>query len=674
MKKNFLRSTGPAALLAAFLLGLFVPAGARAQGNGQAPAQAAAHERDHSVWLRIMAFTDAPIVGADVRVSVHGRLLADAKAATNDQGVFPVRIWQPWILGEETRRANWRSFVRISISGGTTNGNPFPGHLTADVVLTDPAHQILVVNPVTTLVSLVLDRRPELKLDQAETLVRRFLGLPTNYSLGLALRQGSHYVSRFFSPVVLLKEAQAAGGLEAFEQLLLQELESGSTHPFGPPQLLGSTGSSDAISIMKAGLYAGALDVANAAGVENLAGWALSYTGLVPTPQTTQADIDALTGAISDLQSSINNLSSQINQLTQLVEAIAIQNTQSQYITITTTAQTLANQVNDEENRLMYLAQDCPPLAAGSAPPEPTDFCTTEPGRILSDLSSQPIYSSYTNVQSYVQDNGTLGTQGMLHLYSLWLSQSKRFFRPADSTKMQNLYDYWDGVLTQAADLKMELLHQEGEQNSGGHQLIAFMGNPDATPPTTGTFQANENANLTLMFPAVPLRTVVDTMTRFMWETDMPTTMACIIGSNGNPPAISSAPYVGYYAWNGFPNWTSPAIEDLQTLTNGAGGGSPMAWLISQTNAVSPDYPQSKGFPDIVDEPYLPPYNCTSQRAVWSIDPAPTPPNSNPLHYVFDFKDGATEVSSQQNVGYWLFLRRPLDQKGHEQYYWYPVN
>lgn len=666
MTRNFLNSTGRAAVLAAFLLGVFLPAGARAQGNGQALVQAPEHKRDGSMWLRIMAFADAPVVGAEVRVSVYGPYgwpLVDVPAATNQYGVFPAAV------------PSHLSSFRVTVSGGTINGQPFPGRLSRDVVLTDPAHQIVVINPVTTLVSRLLDVRPELKLDQAEALVRHLLKLPENYSLGLALRQSSHYVSPFFSPVAFMAEARAVGGLDAFLHLLLQELASPSTghpfrppqlllqelrspsvtHPLRPPQLLGSTVSSndvsvssDAISIMKTGLYAGLLDVASAEGVGNLAGWALSYTNLA-TPGAIGADIAGLQQSLTDLQSSIDNLSSQVGQLTQLVQAIAIQNTQTQYITITTTAQTLANQVYDEENRLMYLANDCPPLPAGSTPtpPDPGSFCDTEPGQILNALSSEPIYSSYTNVEGYVQDNGPLGVQGMIHLYSLWLSQSKRFFRPADSTKMQNLYDYWDGVLTQAADLKVELLHRQKEQDAGGATLMGFMGNPNATPPSTGTFQLNENANQHLMFPAVPLRTVVDTKTRLMWETDMPTILpgfSCFVPSgSGDPPPTASYPYIGYYSWNGFTDWTSPVIEDLQTLVEGS-GGDPLGWLINQTEAVAPDYPQSKGFPDIIDEPYLPPYNCTSQTAAWSVDPAPMPPNSDPIYYVFDFKTGATEV------------------------------
>ncbi|MBV9304857.1 MAG: hypothetical protein JOZ45_01880 [Acidobacteriaceae bacterium] len=74
-------------------------------------------------------------------------------------------------------------------------------------------------------------------------------------------------------------------------------------------------------------------------------------------------------------------------------------------------------------------------------------------------LNDVTIQQAYVTMEGYVGDNPTIGFKGMLHLYSLWLAQSKAFFRPADSTDMQNLYDYWDAALTQAANLKIELLH-----------------------------------------------------------------------------------------------------------------------------------------------------------------------------------------------------------------------
>ncbi len=261
MKRNFIHSTGRVALVAAFLLGLPLAgwaAPAQTQLTGSATGTRTPRPDRGRVWLQILAFTEAPVVGADVRVSAHGHLLVEAKAATNKYGAFSAEV--PRHL----------SFFRVTISGGTINGDPFLGHLSADIAITDLAHQIpwhrtaaiteradqfeiVVVNPVTTLVSVVLDRRrdfnipdrePKLELDDAQALVRRFLKLPANYDLGMALRQSSHYKSPFFSPVAFMTEAQAAGGLDALVHLLLQELASGSTHSFRQPQLLGSTSSS----------------------------------------------------------------------------------------------------------------------------------------------------------------------------------------------------------------------------------------------------------------------------------------------------------------------------------------------------------------------------------------------------------------------------------------------
>jgi hypothetical protein len=451
------------------------------------------------VWLKIMAFTDAPVVGADVRVSVYhsqGRPLVDVQAATNDQGVFPVAV------------RSHPPFFRVSVSGGTTNGTPFLGHLSADVLLTDPAHQIAVVNPVTTLVSLLLDERPDLKLEGAQALVRSFLGLPENYSLGLALRESSLYGSPHFSPVALLSDAEAAGGLDAFEAQLLQELLASPSagHSFHPKLLKGVA------SFIATGLARGALSWAGGQG----AGWVAQSAGF-PTQGASAADIASLQQGLADLQSSIDALSNQVTQLTQLVQSTA---TQTQYNTIVVPALALANQVNGVESDLTYYAQACPPLPDGSTPTPPDAFCTNQAASLNNELNDLTIQQAYVTEVGYIQDNATVGFSGMLHLYSLWLAQSKRFFRAADSTKMQNLYDYWDAVLTQAANLKVELLHKNGAQdNPGGQkQLTDFLGNPDLSPPTTGTFQANQATNLKLMFPAVPDGTVVATTDHTMWN------------------------------------------------------------------------------------------------------------------------------------------------------------
>lgn len=675
-----------------FLLGLFLPAGTHAQENGK-------------LWLRIMAFTDAPVVGADVRITLgdpHGQLLADAKAATNNQGVFPAPISSPWLLAEEAKRANGRSFVHISISGGTINGDRFLGDLSADIAVTDPADQILVVNPVTTLVSRVLDERPELKLDKAEALVRRFLKLPANYSLGLALRQGPHYVSPFFSAVAFMAEARDAGGLDAFEHLLLQELlqellaSPSGTHAFRPP-LLGSNGSSDAaqllgsipnpplpsVSVIQAGLYAGILDYAGSENLYNTVGWALPLTGLVPTSGTTADDIAAVQQALQDLQSSIDNLSTQVAQLANLVKSGT---TKEQYITLTQNAQMLATDVFHAGNRLMFYAQDCPPKPAGSTPepPAPDSYCYVERERILNGLSNEPIYSAYYNLEGFVQDNPALETEGMIHLFSLLLGQSKQFFRPADSTKVQTLYDYWDAVLTEAANLTIQFLHGEGEQNHGGHALIAFMGNPDANPPTTGTFQFDQANNLKLMFPPVPVDPVTRGATVISTQDHDHTMWALVpwvqIGNDANGGPLfqpsprcwlgagwaltngSRTPYAGFSNWG---NGSKPQWQAAVSLAPTDESVKWRDWLIQQTQTTDDETPPSPGFFDTTSA--CPGQGYPVAGGIWtSTGSGATFWYMDPVSNSFQYLSG--NLNGKSTSGFFFPTRTLAPQ---EQYFWY---
>ncbi len=582
--------TGRAAVVAALLLGLFLPAWTAGCGGSDSGASNQPHSDVNSAWLRITAFTDAPLVGADVRVYFHSQpqLSIEVPTATNNQGVFSVAVPSSFFRS--------RGRIRVSISGGTTNGNPFLGHLSADAVLTDPAHQIVVVNPVTTLVSLLSKARPNLKLEDAEGRVRSFLGLPPGYDIGLALRESSGYRSPFFSPTVLLAAAQGMGGLDGLEAGLVQELMASPSAAHTFLNLMPEAPGGAAKFIAK-NAAAGVLSYGAGHGV----GWVIQAMGLVE-PGATADDIAALQQGLADLQSSVNSLSSQVAELTRLVQSTA---TQTQYTTIVVPASELAAEVTAVQNRLQHFAQECPSLPEGSKPPEPSSYCSTEQAAITAELNDVTIFTGYEVLVAYVQDNPTTGFRGMLHLYSLWLEQSKAFFRPADSTKMQSLYDYWDTMLTAAANLKVELLHWEGEQNAGGVQLIDLMGNPDLSPPTTGTFQANQDANLKLMFPPVPPDTVVSTADHTMWAL-LPWVANFAEGrtypepycSYRFSPLVSSQVtqgYAGFYDWLGAPTmamWQA-AVSRAPSIKTGP---SWAIWLNSETLANPPESPTSNGF------------------------------------------------------------------------------
>jgi hypothetical protein len=713
---HIVRTTHPA-VLAAFSMGLLLTGWtAAAQDPCVSPNCAASlGHGNERVWLRTWAFADAPVEGADVRVSERGRLLAHAKAATNRYGVFPAPVRNRLDLD-----SRGRSLVRISISGGTTNGEPFSGHMTADVALTDPDHQILVVNPVTTLVSLVLDARPELKLDQAEAIVKGFLELPASYSLGLALRQSSGYVSPFFSPVAFMEEAQVAGGLDAFESQLLQELTSHSaTHPFRPPhQVTAATGSAPASTLQElraarsakhllqpkllattsaaastpsstltAGLYAAALDVTSAEGTENLFGWAMTLTGQAPTDDTTQAEVDAMVNALTDLQSSVNGLISQVNQLTELVKATA---TQEEYNTIVVPAQSLATTITSYEGDIATFAANCTPAYQGWTPPDPQDqaWCDTWYPTYVNELATSFGSKQFETLESYIADDPTIGFEGMLHLYSLWLGQSKQFFRAADSTKMQNLYDYWDGVLTSAANLRMEFFHVQGDADPGNdygqQQIIAFIGDPAAS--STGVFQNDQTTNLSLMWPPVPL--------------DPATQLPLVVVSTQDPnhsmwslfplvsPAndvfeiapqcylwapIPQAPPLPNYA--GFGGWMLAGQPGWQAAVSLTPSGTQWhTWLTQQTETddyktppVYDEMPSSPGFWDWTE--HCPGQGIGVVGGVWT-QTFYGDINGEGSWYLVDPINNRIETNNG-SLGYHLFewaLRHPV---AGEQYFWY---
>src|SRR5262249_32677669 len=142
-----------------------------------------------------------------------------------------------------------------------------------------------------------------------------------------------------------------------------------------------------------------------------------------------------------------------------------------------------------------------------------------------------------------------------------------------DSTHVQNFVNYWDETLTGAANLRMEYFHYlgyaESDNPAGQGQITAFMGNPDLSPPTTGTFQNNETANSKLVFPALTSPDVVISTqdpNHIMWAVDpwQPT-------SGGFYPAagcwVSNVPGQGpaVQGFGGFNGWlTTPSQAQWQ--------------------------------------------------------------------------------------------------------------
>jgi hypothetical protein len=563
------------------------------------------------------------------------------------------------------------------MANGQVNVSNFPTLglvvLSADVRNYDPVSDVVYANPVTTMVTGVLLRHPEFSLEQAQARVRRFLDMPANASLGAALRETQRFHSAYFSESAFLKQANEHGGMLYFMADLLNQMLDNprAAHPFFSTAL--KSGSGGIAKFIATNLAAGALQWVEGQGL----GWVAQSAGLI-APGATAAQIMQLQQSLDSLQSSVDQLSKQMAQATR---QILNELTKTQYNTIATQAVALASDVNVAEQNLDYYVQGCPPLpedgtleSAGSIP---ADWCAAQAHLVQSQLSDIQINGSYERLANWLLDTQTVSYKGMIHLFSLSAGQSVRFFRPADSTRVQNMFDYWDAVETQAANLKVELWHLNGNQNNPGgrKQLTDFLGNPELNPPTTGTFQATNAAELQLMFPAVPGGTVVDTTTRLMWLTIIPQLVELDVNQytcpnwvpNPQSYGLTKGPSFGitYYGRS----WISPNLPQMQGLIDGWSGKAltPMDWLIAQSKAVPLDSPASSGFFDI--------FLCNvvnSYRYVWTTTNQGSSGSKYSPYALMDMGNGwvpAKNTAPYEDHGNWLMLTRSLTQG--EQYYWY---
>ncbi len=625
-------------------------------------ASGRAESRQPNIWLRISAFTDQPLAGADVAVfGTDGRLLFEQANATNARGIYPVKLMN---LPKDF------CVVVTDVNPNVSNRfNLGQVVLSADVRNYNPVKDVVYVNPVTTMVTGVLLRRPDFSLQQARVRVRRFLAMPANASLGAALRETQRFHSAYFSESAFLNQANEHGGELYFEADLVNQMLDNprAVHPFPSPALNSTRGIAKFIAT---NLAAGALEWVEGQGL----GWVAQSAGLI-TPGATAAQVMQLQQSLDSLQSSVDQLSRQMEQATQ---EILNELTKTQYLIIATQAVALASDVNVAEQNLDYYVQGCPPLPGDgtleSVGSIPADWCAAQAALVRSQLSDIQINGSYEKLSKWLLDTPTVSFKGMIHLFSQSAGQSVRFFRPADSTRVQNMFDYWEAVETQAANLKVELWHLNNAQNNPGgkKQLTDFLGNPELKPPTTGTFQATNADELQLMFPAVPGSTVVDTKTRLMWLTAIPRLL-----SNGSCPSVYpfNRPEYGYdygpsfgLSYNGR-SWISPNLPQMQALITGWSGSSPMAWLIAQSRAVAPDSPTSNGFFNI--------FSCNRGHSnphldyVWTTTNQGSSGSKYSPYALMDMQDGSVPAKNTRPYEgpNWLMFVRSLAQG--EQYYWY---
>lgn len=638
-----LKTVIPTALL--LIAGVWT-VGARAQNAAQTGG-----------WVRISAFTNIPVADADVVVSdPDGKVVFEKDHVTNARGFYAAEI-DPVP----------KSFRVTVISDAV--------RLSTDVHDYDPVHGLVYVNPVTTMVSRLLDRRPALSLREARAIVRRFLGMPANTSLGAAMRQGPYYRSAVFAESKFIERANAYGSFDSFLESLVtkaiahpNETELFRVQSSPPANPVAGIAGDIAIELGK-----GALSYLGGKGV----GWAASAAGLLE-PGVTAADIKQLQSQLEDLQSSVDALSNQLAQSTAEIKAAINFAT---YNTIATQQLKLSAQVNQVEQDVTVLADGCPPVTSSPAPPL-SKFCKSQKALVAKELTESEIHASFEEFAAALEDTASAGTEGMLHLFSLFTGQTVgHFFRYGDSIKIWDMWGYWYSVEVQAANLKVELYHlQDAQDNVAGQkELNDFLSD---TSTISDNLSNVLNAEAALVYPVLPQGEVVNTEDKFIWMTTFPgsnTLPSCRFGLSSPPNGEGGAatgPELGSKG-NGVPvipypgdpqtTWYSPFSSQLSSLIKDFAYKPVGTWLQIATSTKAGDPPgvQSIGFADVSAVTSA----CTTGPWVWSktlVDP-----NSAGNYVVFSFNDGGTQptnssVGKQGNYN-WVFLVSQFQY----QYYWY---
>ena len=370
----------------------------------------------------------------------------------------------------------------------------------------------------------------------------------------------------------------------------------------------------------------------------------------------------------------MDDLSSQLQALTREVRSKL---TETQLALINVQALPLATRINKAEGRLSLFAEGCPPLIEPSSNPPFDQWCSEEKVDLRQRLVE--LDDSFEILSTYLLDRNDVGFHGIIHLYSQSLAESVTFFRPADSTKIQSMLDYWNSVEVQAANMQVELLHLKGAQNSPGGILVLhdFLGDATAKPPTSGRFQNTIAAEKKLLFPAVPVDSVIDTRSRNVWLVDYPAQLNsfhCFEDLERSP--IFQPVYLLYSQFK----WRTPTLEEAKGLIATWTGSSPNQWLIDNTRAVAPETPRSRGFLNIINN------SCTGTHwpSIWTRDATGKTivfrGDKYTIYYLLNLRDGSVptpDLSGGVLINHpydgdfanWNFVLRGLEPG--EQYYWY---
>ncbi len=250
------------------------------------------------------ALIDEPITSATVRFfDLDGKLLKEVEDETYKTGAFTVffdRIPD--------------SFT-IEVTGGIYKGEPFSGHLYAEVRDLDPEFNNLIVSPISTLIHEYMASRPNLSYGSATDLIKSFLMIPK----WVNIVDYYEYNGQHFSGGEFAAELEMHEDFDIFIHNLLEELESSSYHYFGDEEEVGSI----ATSVLKFALEKIAAGLISWGAGEG-ADWILNLIIGGDGGDDTKAAIEQMSAQLSQIINALQNLSNQVKEAeTRIVSEIS---------------------------------------------------------------------------------------------------------------------------------------------------------------------------------------------------------------------------------------------------------------------------------------------------------------------------------------------------------------
>lgn len=192
------------------------------------------------------------------------------------------------------------SSVRVVATGGSVRGERIDGSLQA-IVVRPGVNDVVVIDPVSTVIAAYLHRHPGLSLARATRKGRRLLTLSPADSIGPALLQ----VTPYFDGLSFLRDARAHGGVQRYVAALIRR---GRPVSFRGPYLLG--GVQDYLKLLTTAkdTLSGVFSIGKAA--YDIFKWAQG-------PEPTTGDIY---NAVQELKTQLNAIQSSLDEIKQKVD------------------------------------------------------------------------------------------------------------------------------------------------------------------------------------------------------------------------------------------------------------------------------------------------------------------------------------------------------------------